>query len=306
MSARISIKLDQIPALPKLLAQAAFSRRKLSGEPQFPSVEYRVQNVRIDRAKLSRYINACGFDNNACGFGNNACDFGISGSDEAPITYPHVLMFSLHMKIMLQKNFPFSPMGIIHLSNRITQQRPVRANEALDVRCSLAEHRPASKGTEFDIVSEARVAGQLVWEGRSVFLARHGASRSDAGKEREKAELQAYRHEEPWTLDAGLGRRYARTSGDYNPIHLFPLTAKLLGFKRQIAHGMWSKARCAAALYPLLEGEACTIAVDFKTPIFLPSKAAFCYEREDSSFRFELRDALQGRPHVTGRIDKLD
>jgi len=286
------MKLDQIPALPKLLAQAAFSRRKLSGEPQFPSVEYRVQNVRIDRVKLSRYIDACGFGNN--------------GSDEIPITYPHVMMFSLHMQIMLQEDFPFSPMGIIHLSNRITQQRPVRANEVMDVRCHLAEHRPASKGSEFDIVSEARVSGQLVWEGRSVFLARHGTSRSDTGTERVKIEPQAYRHEALWTLDAGLGRRYARASGDYNPIHLFPLTAKLLGFKRQIAHGMWSKARCAAALYPLLNGEACTIAVDFKTPIFLPSKTAFCYERKDSSFRFELRDAHQGRPHVIGRIDKLD
>ena len=37
-------------------------------------------------------------------------------------------------------------------------------------------------------------------------------------------------------------------SGDHNPIHLHPLTAKALGYPRQLAHGMWSLARCVAAL----------------------------------------------------------
>ena len=51
-----------------------------------------------------------------------------------------------------------------------------------------------------------------------------------------------------WRLPGDLGRRYAAVSGDRNPIHLYPLTAKALGFPRQIAHGMWSLARCVAAL----------------------------------------------------------
>ena len=39
-----------------------------------------------------------------------------------------------------------------------------------------------------------------------------------------------------WRLSGDLGRRYAAVSGDHNPIHLYPLTAKALGFPRQIAH----------------------------------------------------------------------
>ena len=50
-----------------------------------------------------------------------------------------------------------------------------------------------------------------------------------------------------WRLPGDLGRRYAAVSGDRNPIHLYALTAKAFGFPRQIAHGMWSKARCLAA-----------------------------------------------------------
>ena len=45
-----------------------------------------------------------------------------------------------------------------------------------------------------------------------------------------------------------IGRRYGAVSGDRNPIHLYPLTARLFGFRRAIAHGMWTKARCLAAL----------------------------------------------------------
>ena len=43
-----------------------------------------------------------------------------------------------------------------------------------------------------------------------------------------------------WKLPGDLGRKYAAVSGDHNPIHLYPLTAKALGFPRQIAHGMWT------------------------------------------------------------------
>ena len=77
-----------------------------------------------------------------------------------------------------------------------------------------------------------------------------------------------------WRLGGDLGRRYAAVSGDHNPIHLYALTAKALGFSRQIAHGMWSKARCVAALENRLP-DAVTVDVAFKTPIFLPGTVAF-------------------------------
>ena len=77
-----------------------------------------------------------------------------------------------------------------------------------------------------------------------------------------------------WRLRGDLGRRYAAVSGDHNPIHLYPLTAKALGFKRQIAHGMWSLARCVAALENRLP-DAVTVDAAFKKPIFLPGTVAF-------------------------------
>ena len=72
--------------------------------------------------------------------------------------------------------------------------------------------------------------------------------RADAGAARLDRSTQPPATGTTWRLPGDLGRRYAAVSGDHNPIHLYPLTAKAFGFPRQIAHGMWSKARCVAAL----------------------------------------------------------
>ncbi len=76
-------------------------------------------------------------------------------------------------------------------------------------------------------------------------------------------------------MPGDIGRRYGAVSGDRNPIHLYPLSAKLFGFKRQIAHGMWSKARCLAELQNQLPEDAFTVDVQFKLPMFVPATVKF-------------------------------
>jgi hypothetical protein len=44
------------------------------------------------------------------------------------------------------------------------------------------------------------------------------------------------------------------------------LSARLLGFPTAIVHGMWTKARCLAALDPRL-GDKFTVEVTFRKPI---------------------------------------
>lgn len=73
-----------------------------------------------------------------------------------------------------------------------------------------------------------------------------------------------------WRVPANLGRRYAAIAGDANPIHLAALPAKAFGFKRAIAHGMWTHARMLSAVQARLP-RAFTVDVDFRKPILLPS-----------------------------------
>jgi acyl dehydratase len=74
-------------------------------------------------------------------------------------------------------------------------------------------------------------------------------------------------------VPAGTGRKYAAVSKDYNPHHLFNLTARPFGFKRAIAHGMWSVGRVLAALNELdiLADEPLQVDCWFKRPVFMPA-----------------------------------
>jgi acyl dehydratase len=96
---------------------------------------------------------------------------------------------------------------------------------------------------------------------------------------------------------ADTGRRYARLSGDFNPIHLWPVTAKLFGFRRAIAHGLWSQARALAALDVSGEGASAELDTRFMAPLLLPARPTLWAKQEGSAARFELRDAAGDRVH---------
>ena len=97
----------------------------------------------------------------------------------------------------------------------------------------------------------------------------------------------------------------AAVSGDRNPIHTWRLAARALGFRRTIAHGMWSKARCLAALDGRLPA-AVRVDVAFKKPVFLPGSVAFGSKRhEDGGYAFALTSPKSGAPHLVGRTTAL-
>jgi acyl dehydratase len=239
-------------------------------------------DVAVDRAHVAAYAEVCGF----------------AVKETLPLTYPHLLAFGLHLAIMTDASFPFPAMGTVHLENSLTQHRPIGASERLEVTARPAHLRAHPKGRVFDLVTEVRSAGELVWEETSTFL-RTGAGDPAAPASRLPLEVVPAGGVE-WRLPGDLGRRYAAVSGDHNPIHLYALTAKAFGFPRQIAHGMWSKARCLAALEGRLP-DAVTVDVAFKKPVLLPGTVAFGSRREADGYAFSLTDPRTGAPHLVSR-----
>ncbi|HEU4811180.1 MAG TPA: MaoC/PaaZ C-terminal domain-containing protein [Nocardioides sp.] len=256
---------------------------------ELPDLALTRHDVPIDADHVAAYAAVCGFQQVDP----------VSGP--VPLTYPHMLAFPLHMAIMTDGSFPFPAMGTVHLENSITQHRPVTAAEKLQVTARVENLRPHAKGRVFDFVTTVHSLGELVWESTSTYLRR--------GKGDDSAPAGASFPEAPptgtvWRLPADLGRQYAGVSGDHNPIHLYALTAKALGFPRQIAHGMWSKARCVAALENRLP-DAVRVDVAFKKPILLPGSVAFGSQPLDDGFAFSLSDPKSGAPHLAGRTTAL-
>lgn len=255
-------------------------RKEAAGD--FAGVAYTRPSVPVERARVDAYAAVCGFPR----------------KDTVPLTYPHMLAFPTHMAIMSDPAFPFPAIGMVHLENSITARRAISIGETLAVTTSVDGLRPHAKGTLLDFVTTVTSGPETVWESTSTYLRR--------GKPVDGEPRAGLSIDNPpsggvqWRLPADLGRTYAGVSGDHNPIHLYPLTAKALGFPRQIAHGMWTKARSVAAIENRLP-EAVTVDVAFKKPVFLPGTVSFAVRKDGDEFTFALTSPRDGSPHLVGR-----
>ncbi|MFD7867744.1 MaoC family dehydratase [Streptomyces sp. NPDC057682] len=220
------------------------------------------------------------------------CGFPETGA--LPVTYPHVLAFPLAMGLMTRRAFPLPVTGLVHTWIEITAHRALRPEDPLELTVYAQELSPHRRGTEVTMVTEARLSGALVWESRSGYLSRH-ATRDTAPPE-PRTPAPALPATAEWRLPADLGRRYGAASGDRNPIHLHPLTARLFGFPRAIAHGMWTVARCLAEI----PGPVRTVRADFRAPVLLPGTVTYAHE----GTAFQLRGGRDGeRLHLTGAVE---
>jgi acyl dehydratase len=243
--------------------------------------------VGIDAARVASYRDVCGF----------------TGS-ELPTTYLHVLAFPLQLVVMTTPAFPFAPLGVVHIANTIKQLRALSVDDEPDLRvsCGAVERHP--RGRQVSLLTEFSIDGELVWQSESVMLSRERAE--SAHEPAAAAEPPALPEQPPsgpqvWRLPSNLGRRYAAVSGDRNPIHLYDLTAMPFGFRRHIAHGMWTKARCLAELHNQLP-EAFRVEVAFRKPLTLPGSATFGARRLGHRLDFGVSSPTSGSAHLLGRI----
>jgi hypothetical protein len=267
-----------LPAVPGLNLLPGIRKAPASA---FTGLAYARQGVEVRRPAVEAYAAVCGFPR----------------KDTVPLPYPHLLAFPLHMAAMSDPAFPYPAIGTVHLENTITAHRAIGIGEVLDVVTTVGAPRPHPKGTVLDFVTTVGADGETAWESTSTYLRR---GRGEAGAARGLAVEGAPTGGVEWRLPGDLGRRYAAVSGDHNPIHLYPLTARALGFRRQIAHGMWTKARSVAAIENRLP-DAVTVAVAFKKPVFLPGTVAFADAADDGVHTFALTDPRDGSPHLLGR-----
>jgi acyl dehydratase len=246
-----------------------------------PAIALRVDGVRLDAEAVAAYAALCGFPPGA----------GV------PLTYPHILGFALQMRIMLATGFPFPVMGLVHIHNRIRQRGALRIGEALTISARTGRVFAHDKGQAFSLETWAMRDGVTVWEGESVYLRLGRPGRG--GPAPVLDDVAASTPVETWQVPGDLGRRYARVSGDANPIHTSALGARLFGFRGPIAHGMWAKARAVAALTQETPLDDAEVEVAFRAPLFLPGEARL---RTGPDGAFDLTDASGDRTHLRGHL----
>jgi len=271
--------LDRPPALAGLFAQAAM-RRNITGS-ELPDLGLRCW-MSVDQGQLERYRKVCGFTNTSL----------------LPPTYLHVVAFPLQMQLLTHKDFPFPLLGLIHLANRISITRPLGGVGKVKVSVQVADLKPHAKGATFSLITHVEDALGLLWQEDSTMLCKNAHVEGQPEGDFEPAPL-ALSELTRWFAPADIGRQYARASGDFNPIHLSALSAKLFGFPQAIAHGLWVKARSLAALNDHLAASNVVIAVQFQKPVRLPSEVVLSTSAAGSSGQFKL-EGKQGIVHMLG------
>jgi acyl dehydratase len=229
-------------------------------------------SVRVDRDHLAAYDRVCGFPL----------------SDTLPATYPHVLAFPLAMRLMTAPSFPFPVVGLVHVAQRVTVHQPLTRQD-LDLSVRAENLRPHHRGQQFDVVTSTGS-----WTGVSTYLRVSGrGSSSRSPVESSGSPVEPAAPTATWRVPRQVGVSYAAVSGDHNPIHTSLLGARMFGFPRPIAHGMWTVARCLAALGARLP-PAYTMDVAFKKPLLLPARVGFSVGVKDGRWEFRVGSHLAG------------
>lgn len=280
--------VDEAPAIIPLFAKAvATSRGRAGARGSLPRHRVMLTGVEQDVRRLADYAEVVG----------------ATLSDRLPTTWLHVLTFPLQIDLMADKAFPFPMLGMVHVTNSMTQHRPAMVGETLTLSSwadGLAPHR---KGHTVDLHGEARAGEEVVWQGRSTYLVR--GQGSDQAPARDEPRDIPRTELATWRLPKDLGRDYAKVSGDANPIHLTAATAKAFGFPRAIAHGMWTHARALAAVQPRLP-EAFTAQAQFLKPVLLPSTVVLRGGMQHSGGDLAVTSRDGDRVHMTMQVSPGD
>lgn len=248
-----SWRASPLPSLPGLLLGGlANLRRRLPTAPPDDSLAARFAVAGIDMAHVDRYRDFFGFR-----------------GDRVPLTYFYLLAQRAQLALMLDKRFPYPLPGLIHRRNEMRRHAVALAGAGLEIDVSVKLFRDVPN-IAFSV--EISQAGRRVVSCTSEY--RIPVRRRD--KPAEKTALDIFPDtcsQTSWAIEKSAIRRYAMLSGDYNPIHLSSLLARLLGAKGSMAHGMYSVGRVAAHIERQTKMPVTAISADFRRPILLPAQA---------------------------------
>jgi acyl dehydratase len=268
-----------VPTLLRALLKSPRQRPQPHSQAALPELltEYRLDHLPLE--DIARYRAAFGF-----------------AQGHVPLTWWYLIAQRAHLATMLDPRFPFRIVGMVHMENALAEHGRVEPGQGLLVRTSLRLLPTSNSGALRCVLETAGSANDApVFTCTSTYLIQRGTRRG--GKPAHEAAASPGEVLAQWRLDAAAGRHYARLSGDWNPIHLYAWSARLMGMRAPIIHGMHTLAASCAALEQHSGRHATSIACRFRAPVALGTTVSLRAERQTGEFVVE----AGGKPAVTGR-----
>lgn len=233
--------------------------------------------------------------------------------------YIQVLSLPMQLEMMIRPPFPFKAMGLVHIANSIQVNSLPVAYGDIDISTRFGNLYHHRRGIVFEVITEAVQEGEACVYAVSYYLARMGINALNEyavtlpafNESLLLSTIETTQETVPYNgisdinFSYDAGREYAKVSGDYNPIHLWPLTAAIFGFKRAIVHGMYSKALAFSKLYYLdrktLSSGGFSLNTVFKAPISLPQNTSL-QTNTKGGFCLSSVNKDKSRQHIVGEI----
>lgn len=240
--------------------------------------------VVLDRDVLAAYNRHCGYP---------------TGS--FPLAYLYVLANGTQLALLNDPRCPYSAAGLVHRSVSIAwdSAAPKASPGRVRVQATLTDMGTSQDGgRNIQISCEiADESGILIGDIVSGFRVRgkgsKKATKSPLSTPASSGDTETIRFE------SGRGVAYAKLSGDWNPIHLSRLTARLFGFRRPVVHGldMLSSvaARSAVANPRRIEAR-------FRRPVLLPATTRIIRGGSPQEASFSLASMDNSVVHMEGTL----
>lgn len=227
---------------------------------------------------------------------------GVVGHNSAPSVAVHITAFRLSTAMMVDPRFPLPLLGMVHLQHRVWHMSDVPIDKPVRVSTWPQNLAPHHAGTSIEIWVQIfdPVTDKLLWQSMALYLSRSvelpGASQPSRP---ERPTFHPPVMTGQWELPKDIGRRYGAVSGDRNPIHLSNPTAKMLGMPGAIAHGMYAAGKMLAGRETLAPY---TWAIEFASPMRIPSRVAVNYRQEGDRLFVTGWNAKKEKLHFLGEI----
>lgn len=237
----------------------ALTTLRRTGQRPLSSDTWHWQAPACDRPHLARYQHSLGYDPALC---------------PVPLCWHYLSLQRAQLALMLRPDFPYAIPGTVHLGQTLQALAPWDTDAGCDVRITAQAEPEAANGSQTVVLhGTLHQHGVACVDSQSRYLVRRAPAQSTRPPRASQPRAPAEACIAQWPLPANTGRDYGLLSGDLNPIHLWPWSAKLLGQPQPLVHGMHSAARTEAAL-ARHHGQALrSLSIQFMRPLLLPSHA---------------------------------
>ncbi len=268
--------------------------KTFEGVDTIPEISTHFSGFHVDCKHLDRF--------------NTICNIEYSQSI-SPI-YPMTLIFVYFQRILSLKQAPLSMYKVLGKRIQIRQLKPINPDENFDIHCKINDIRVVEKGLELDLKAALLSNDETIWTVVETFFYKGKFGEITPNTEPNIFEpISEIQDIASWFLPEGIGYKFAKISGDGNPIHHMKRYAKVFGFERDFAQPFLILGQALGQIMEQIIGQPTDTKTNHPISLDIELKGQCYYNRQitvkgdtENKARFDIYCQGNERPCMVGKL----